>query len=114
MAITKKARAHMEEVYARYTSDESISEFDVIHLHDTGKCCINDNSGYNDARHFNLIAYNTERKLKRDLGQHDAISTSACKVQNVLIFIDGSTLIKFNHMVSIEWISQNQEFKPAN
>ena len=62
-----------EEVFEKYTHVEYLKYADIFHLYDTGKNCVDDNSGYHDARHFKLLAFNTNTMQKCDLGQHDGI-----------------------------------------
>ena len=83
------------DTFARYTVDENLNEFDILHLYDTGKCCIINDSGYKDARHFNLVGYNNELKKYRNLGQHDGIRImEQVQFHSIKIFVDGSTLLK--------------------
>lgn len=110
---SKKVIAATEEVFNRYKLDENLKEFDIFHMYGDGRPCMLHGNGYIDAQNFQLWGYNTKIMKKRDLSTHDSINFTGCEVRNVRIFMDGSTMVKFWHLVMIEgeWISQAQEFK---
>lgn len=93
----------LEIIYILNTYEEvnTLNTVDLIHLYDTGRVCIDDDSGYHDSRHFTLWGFNVELKQKTNLGIHDAVSfVEGNLVLFVRIFLDGSTLIKFKYPVA--------------
>lgn len=92
-----------QAVFDQYTEDPQLDEFHIFHLYDTGEKCAIDNSGFEDARHMNIVGYNKELKKKRDLGRHDEISffNTESKPGRIRIFADGSTMIVFYKAVGI-------------
>ena len=94
-------------VLNEYREDPALAEFNLIHLY-PGKLAYPD--GYYEARWFRLIAFDTETRKKRDLGEHDGISLWGIwdgdrplgnHVRLIRIFADGSTLIRFTERVKI-------------
>lgn len=93
-----------KEVFNRYTENKDLKEANIFHLYDTGKECIKDNSGYCDARHFDLIAFNTRTLEKRNLGRHDSINSFGASVpfDMARVYADGSFFIRFSRNVKID------------
>lgn len=101
MPLPKKAQAYVDDIFNRYTENDKLELFDILHMYDTKKLCLIKNSGYHDSRHFELVGYNLKLKQKRKLGLHDSVNLDRAPVSMVRIFIDGSTMIKFNHPVPL-------------
>ena len=97
MRIGKKAKAYLDETYGMYTENDKLELFDILHLHDTGKCAIAKNDGYHDSRHFEVIGYNLKLRQSRKLGRHDSLNFTGdtSPVDMIRIFLDGSTMVKF-------------------
>lgn len=98
----------IEEVNKMYEKVELLTHADIFHLYDTGKRCVEDDSGYHDSRHFRLIAYNTETKEMNDLGIHDGIQNLKAdnNVYQIRVFEDGSFFVRFYKPVEITFLSQ--------
>ncbi len=90
----------VQKTFDKYTINDDLDEADIFHLYDTGKECMEDNSGYHDARHFKLVAFNSETMEKCDCGIHDGIENISNPILKLVrIYADGSTLIAFNEPV---------------
>lgn len=96
---SKKVKAKIDEILGQYTECDSLELFDVLHLYDTGKACMVNNSGYHDSRHFDLVGFNTATRQRRNLGRHDGIEFTSEKympaIKLIRIFLDGAMLIRF-------------------
>jgi hypothetical protein len=88
------------EVNTRYTENDKIQEFHILHLYPKELAYPN---GFYDSQFFNLVGFNTETMERRDLGQHDGIRYDlGVRPQLTRIFADGSTLLKFYSPVGVE------------
>lgn len=97
MTITQIKNEIIDATFARYTTNDAETHFDIFHLYDTKRECARDNSGYVDARHMEVIGFNTKTKNKRDLGRHDSLTFSGqARVNMTRIFADGSTMIRLD------------------
>lgn len=97
-----------QAVFDSYKDTPNLSVADIFHLYDTGKECFHDNSGYQDARHMRVVAFNSETMQKCDLGIHDGIITTVkeeAKLFLIRMYADGSTLIRLKEPVDF---SNNQ------
>lgn len=94
---------NVNEVFDRYQHNEDLKEADIFHLYDTGENCFENNSGYHDSRHFNLIAFNTKTMEKVDLGRHDGIENlnENLSINIVRVYVDGSFFIRLNRLAKI-------------
>lgn len=85
---------NVKEVFAKYKTNNELVTADIIHMYDTGIECAKEGTGYNDARHFKAVIYNTNTLEKKELHEHhDIVDTADAKVYSVKIFADGSTLV---------------------
>lgn len=94
----------VEALFSQYNEAPDLEEADAFHLYDTGKECAVDDSGYHDARHFKLIAFNTETDQKRDCGIHDGITNllfNGPTVNTIRVFADGSFFFRMNKPVKL-------------
>jgi len=93
----------ISDIFDRYRSSKSLRKADIFHLYDTGERCDENDSGYHDSRHFNLVAFNTRTMEKCDLGKYDGIQNlSEDKVVDLIrIYADGSTIIRFRTPVEV-------------
>lgn len=82
-----------------YADDEREDEFDLLHIYPEE---IAYPEGYYDSRFFTLVGFNTKRMTKRNLGKHDGLTfRGEPSVDIVRIFVDGSTLIRFESVVKV-------------
>lgn len=97
------AELKAKETFDRYTENEKLKEINIFHLYDTGKLGI-ENNGYYDSRFARVIGFNTITMEKRDFGERDGIQSylSNANVELIRIFIDGSFLIVFKNLVSVD------------
>jgi len=102
--VSKNKSFDYQAVYSMYTNDETLSQFDVLHLYDTKKECYKDNSGFHDSRHFNVIGFLRSTRKKKDLGRHDEINMyeASKPISRIRIFADGSTMIIFKEPISVD------------
>ncbi len=93
----------ISEIFGRYKPTKKLKEADIFHLYDTGKNCVDNDSGYHDSRHFNLVAFNTKTLEKCDMGIYDGIQNlSDDKIVDLIrIFSDGSTIVRFRQPVEV-------------
>jgi hypothetical protein len=94
------------DVLKDYIENEELSEFNIFHMY-PGELCYPD--GYFDSRWFELVGYNYCTMEFRKLGKHDGLRFDYIKnpkVDIVRIFADGSTLIRFDNVVSIEMFQE--------
>lgn len=100
MIYTEEAQEQID-ILSTYEEESELETIDLLHLYDTGRCCVDDDSGYHDSRHFMLWGFNVNQKKKINLGIHDAVSFGEGDfVKFVRIFVDGSTLIRFEYPVA--------------
>ena len=94
---------NVNEVFDRYTNNENLKEANIFHLYDTGEKCIENNSGYHDSRHFNLIAFNTETMEKCNLGRHDGIENinNNLSIDILRVYADGSFFVRLKSLAKI-------------
>jgi len=92
-----------KEIFDSYFEDETLETFHILHLYDTGEKCKIDNSGFEDARHMQVVGYNKTLKKKKNLGRHDQIDfyNTNKKPSYIRIFADGSTIIYFHEDIRI-------------
>ena len=93
------------EVFNRYELVDSLDEVNIIHLYDTNILCSENDTGYNDARHFTLKTFNTKTNQRAIETKHyDGIDIldSDVEVNMIRIYEDGSTMIRFKNPVSIQ------------
>lgn len=118
MKYTEEAQEKID-ILKTYKEVEKLEYVDLLHLYDTGKCCVNDDSGYHDSRHFMLWGFNVNQKKKINLGIHDAVSFGTGRLSEngdfilfVRIFVDGSTLIRFKYPVAYTRTQDIDFYKP--
>jgi len=92
------------KVLDNYKKSDSLEQFDIFHMY-PGNICFPD--GYYDSRFFKLVGFNTKTMEKRDLGDHDSIDIElGVQVVMLRVFLDGSTLIKFDSLIETVGITQ--------
>lgn len=97
------------DVLSIYEETKTLARFDIFHLYPNSLCYPN---GYYDSRWFTLIGFNTSLKLKRDLGYHDGLDFEEnVEVGECRIFADGSTMVKFKHLVKVNLFQAVRVFK---
>jgi hypothetical protein len=103
MKLTKEEKQFIKKVFDGYSENNELTEMDIIQIYPANKTGMR-NNGYRDAIFFKAIIFNTEsRQMKKLPTKHDklSLSTLSMKVQSIIVFLDGSTLIKFDKPVGI-------------
>ena len=115
---TKKliSKLASEKYFDKYQEDENLREFDIFHMYGDGVPCLIKSTGYHDSQNFKFVGFNTVTMKKREFERHDALKFDNCMVKDVRIFMDGSTMIKFHHLVRYDYpyTTQAMQFKAAN
>ncbi len=90
----------LDEVFIRYTDDDTLGEFNIFHMYPVGLAYPD---GYTDSQFFDLWGFNFMEKRKRYLGTHDGMMFRAgANVDIVRIFADGSTLIRMENLCFVD------------
>jgi len=78
----------------KYAQNDKLTHADIFHLY-PGRIAYPD--GYHDSRFFTLVGFNTKLMQKRVMNNKDGLHINKnAHIYLVRIFIDGSTLIRFN------------------
>ena len=86
------------DVLKRYTLDESLREFDIIHIY-PGK--YTDGNGFWDSCLFDIHAYNMKTKTFAVFTDRDGIEIDY-KPAWIGVYADGSTFVRFDRMITFD------------
>lgn len=115
MKIDKHKLAIATEIFSRYTEDNNLVWFNILHIYPDYSTKLKDNDCYRDALKFKAVIYNTETDLFKELGScHDRLDLTDFYYNNVLpvrmmmVYADGSILVRFSKEVRLatKFISQ--------
>lgn len=114
MKITKRQRDYIREetkVLETYKIVNKLEECDILHLYNTWDYWMF-SDWFIDSMMFDLWAFNTKTDERTYLGIKDEICPMD-SIRMIRVFADGSTLIRFNKLVTI-WYGQSICFYEVN
>jgi hypothetical protein len=102
MTIPKEVQERIDFLN-KYTENKELNRFCIIHMYPKEIAYPN---GYYDAKFADIVGFYYDNDLKirekRHLRQCDALSFDEnVHIEEIRIFADGSTLIKFKHPVTV-------------
>lgn len=99
---SKEALEIITNALNKYKVVKELNSFNILHMYDTKRDCINDMNGFYDSRYFRVWCFNTNTFEKCNMGIHDGIDIidDNINIHIIKIFLDGATLIKFREFVS--------------
>lgn len=91
----------------KYTPDAALRTCDVVHIYPGPLAYPN---GHYDSRVFRLVIYNQSENKVREISRADGITMAGAEVAAVRIFADGSTMITFASLTTIEIVGGDVYF----
>jgi hypothetical protein len=110
--LSKEVQERVDETFGRYTENDDLKMFDILHLYPDDKQAYPD--GFIDCRFFDLVGFNTTTMEKHLIGrfdglrfiQGDRVTDAVAPMKQVVIFADGSTCMQFTRMLKVEHMTQ--------